>query len=163
VNKSSTFVIKMSMRFAHLQVYWLVLLYLVTLHIPLESMWSFFSVSLLLSIPFTSLFVLVSYFILLAFPLHSIVILFIIPSTLFLPLHLHIYSSVLFTVAAWFLSSLTLIPSRPPANFPTAPFPTSSFLSVSPLIYLSCWAPTWSDALPLCLCCMCVICIPYLP
>lgn len=42
-------------------------------------------------------------------------------------------------------------------------FTTSSFLSLSPLIYLSRWAPTRSDALPLCLCCMCVIWIPYLP
>lgn len=36
---------------------------------------------------------------------------------------------------------LSLIPSHPQANFPTVPFPTSSFLSISPLIYLSCWAP----------------------
>lgn len=31
------------------------------------------------------------------------------------------------------------------------------------MICLSCWAPTWSDAPPLCLCCMCFICILYLP
>lgn len=42
-------------------------------------------------------------------------------------------------------------------------FTTSSFLSLSPLIYLSRWAATRSDALPLCLCCVCVICIPCLP
>lgn len=100
-------------------------------------------------------------FILSAPSFYSADILFIIPSTLSpLPLHLRIYSSVLFTLAAWFLSSLSLIPPHPPANFPTVPFPTSSFLSISPLIYLPCWAPTRSDALPLCLCYMCVICIP---
>lgn len=54
----------------------------------------------------------------------------------------------------------------PPANLPRVPFfffTTSSFLSLSPLIYLSRWAATRSDALPLCLCCVCVICIPCLP
>lgn len=43
---------------------------------------------------------------------------------------------------------------------PESLFTTSSFLSLSPLIYLSRWAPTRSDALPLCLCRVCVICIP---
>lgn len=89
-------------------------------------------------------------------------LLLIIPSTPVLPVHLHIRCSLLFTICAWFPPS-RLIPSRPQANFPTVPFPTSSFLSPSLLIYLSCWAPARSDALPLCLCCMCVICIPYLP
>ena len=35
-----------------------------------------------------------------ALPLYTIVIALIIPSTLFLPLHFHVYSSVLFTIAA---------------------------------------------------------------
>lgn len=47
---------------------------------------------------------------------------------------------------------------------PESLFTTSSFLSLSPLIYLSRWAPTRSDALPLCLCCVCVLFVsPYLP
>lgn len=94
--------------------------------------------------------------------LHGTVIICIIPSIL-------LFHCISTSAALFYLPSLStfhllsLIPSRPPANFPTVPFPTSSFLSVSLLIYLSCWACTRSDALPLCLCCMCVICIPYLP
>lgn len=115
--------------------------------------------SALLSIPFTSplfdppSFVSSSP----AFTLYAAVILFIIPSRppLF---HCISTSTALFclpSLPSFYL--LSHIPSRPPANFPTVPFPTSSFLSISPLIYLSCWARTRSDALPLCLCCMCVL------
>lgn len=74
-----------------------------------------------------------------------------------------VQAGLLFTKACLVsISSSSL--HTPPANLPTLPFfTTSSFLSLSPLIYLSRWAPTRSDALPLCLCCMCVIWIPYLP
>lgn len=56
-----------------------------------------------------------------------------------------------------------LIPPRPPANFLPVRSLASSFLFVSPLIYLSRWVCTRSDAFPLCLCWMCGIWISYLP
>lgn len=87
VNKGSTeapLVIKTSLWFAHLQVY---CLDQVTLHVMCFYLF-FFTPSLCPCILFYPP------------PLYSIVILFIIPSAPFLPLHLHIYSSVLFTIAA---------------------------------------------------------------
>lgn len=97
-------------------------------------------------------------------PLYATAIVFAIPSSL-LPLCLQKCSAAV-VYQSQPRSYLVLIPSLPSSQFAQSPFfffTTSSFLSLSPLIYLSRWAATRSDALPLCLCCVCVICIPCLP
>lgn len=85
--------------------------------------------------------------------------------TLFLPLHLHLHlhvrSSALFTKTALVLSSVHA--AQP--IFLTVFVPTSSFLSISPrdLPFMLGSDTVWCPPPPLCLCCMCFICIRYLP
>lgn len=142
--------------FAHLQVFG-TFLPGKTMYSP-ESMWSFSSISLLLTIPFTfPLWPCILCFIFSAPLLYTIVILFIIPSTLFVPLHLNIQLCSIYHPCLVSIFSLSSLHALQPIS-PQSPF--QHLVSISPLIYLSCWAPTRSDALPLCLCCMCVICIP---
>ena len=130
--------------------------YQVMLCIPFE-MWSYSSISLFLSVLLPSLL----------WPCMFLFYPFSYPSLyhsypLYHSIHPFLLIAFPHNTALFYLPSLpsfyllSLIPSHPPANFPTVPFPTSSFLSISPLIYLSCWAPTRSDASP-CVYAACVL------